>query len=170
MTQEQRQAVAEIYRRYYAAMVRRAMAYVDVPEEAEDVVSSCWLALMKHLPTLLGMDEKARSAYLLRSVQNRAIDCLKRRQRQRGYMDGLKEELQCSAGDSWADPAATAEVRDGLRVLLLPLTERQRQVVLLRLAGWTPREIAELLEQSVESVRSTWRRAVTQMRRTLRRG
>lgn len=167
MTREQQQAVAGIYHRYYAAMVRRAMAYVDVPEEAEDVVGSCWLTLMKHLPTLLAMEEKACSAYLLRSVQNRAIDHLKRRKRQRGYIDGLKAELQHSgaAGD---DPAAIAEMRDALATLLLPLTEWQRQVVLRRLAGWAPGEIAAATGQSVASVRSAWRRAVMQMRRAVK--
>lgn len=165
MTQEQQQAVAGLYSRYYAAMVRRAMAYVDVPEEAEDVVGSCWLALMKHLPTLLSMDEKACSTYLLRSVQNRAIDHLKRRRRQRGYIDGLKETLPGVAVGG--DPASVVEARDALSCMLQPLTEGQRQVALLRLAGWPPREIAQTLGQSVESVRATWRRAVARMRRAM---
>lgn len=159
MEPEERQEAAALYRRYYAAMKRCALRYVTCPEDAEDVVSTCWVSLLQHVPKLQSMAEGVRGAYILRSVRNRACDLL--RQRQRRTTLPLREEL---AGAEARDPAAIAEWHDALDCLLQGLPEVQRQVVLLRLDGLPPREIALETHLSVERVRGCWRRAVKRLR------
>lgn len=159
MEPKEKQQAASLYRRYYAAMKRCALRYVTCPEDAEDVVSSCWVSLLEHLRKLEGMPERVQGAYILRSVRNRACDLL--RQRQRRSALPLREEL---AGEEAWDPAAIAEWHDAVACLLQGLPEEQRQVVLLRLEGLPPRQIALETHQSVERVRGCWRRAVKRLR------
>lgn len=162
MEQQERQAAEAIYRRYSAAMKHRALRCVDSPEDAEDVVSSCWVSLLGHLPKLMGMEERALSTYLMRTVQNRAWDMLRQRQRRQGYAAALNETL--TRAENGVDPAVIAEMHDALEHLVEGLPDIQRRVVLMRLAGCPPRQIAAQMQLPVERVRRYWRRAVSRMR------
>lgn len=172
MEQQEIQDAAEaLYRRYYAAMKGRAMRYVNDPADAEDVVSSCWLSLMRHIPKLMAMQDRVLSAYILLSVEHRALDLIKQRQRMREYMTGLREEVRAQGSGPaglGGDPAVMAEKRDTLRQVMTALPENQRRVVQLRLQGWTPEEIAAEMHISPSAVRSCWRRALVHLRRGLR--
>lgn len=166
-------AAAQLYRRFCPAMKRRALRWVATLEDAEDVVSSCWLSLLRHIPRLMALEEKALAVYILHSVQNCAIDHLRRRKRQAGCADGYPSELPAAAWETACvptaleteDPAVIVECRDMLCRLLQGLPENQRQVVLLKLEGWSAREIAAELRLSEQSIRVYWRRAVARLRR-----
>ena len=70
MTGEEEALIDELFTRYRTAMLGRALQYMKHVQDAEDVVSDAWMSLLRQLPKLVVMDERARSTYILRSVQN----------------------------------------------------------------------------------------------------
>ena len=156
--QEQQSAAEDLYRRYSAAMRRRAQRYVASPEDAEDVVSLSWLSLLRHLPHLLTLEERAQSAYLMRTVQTRACDLLRQRQRRERLAAELAQEARTAAAP--ADPETVALLHDTIARLLESLPQPQQQVVQLKLNGCRYHEIAQRIRQPEAAVRAIWRQAV----------
>ena len=163
LTAEQRAAAELLYRRYHAAMKRRALAYVSSPEDAEDVVAACWLSLLRNMPRLQALPEGAQTNYILCAVRNRAIDCLRRR---RGDVS-LSEVGEVPDG---SDPLQAVADQDALEGLLRPLPQQQRRIVELKLDGCPSREIAAQLCLSADNIRAGWRRALRRMRASLTGG
>jgi RNA polymerase sigma-70 factor (ECF subfamily) len=94
---------------------------------------------------------------LHRIVVNRAIDWVRAR--------GLRAEGELA--DSSADEHV-AEVSDATVAALATLSPEQRAVIVLRhLLGYTPGEIAELLELPRGTVNSRLRRGLDQLRATV---
>lgn len=138
----------ELFVQYRVAMLRRALQYVDHTHDAEDIVSEAWLSLILKLPKLFLMDEKARSSYILRCVQNTAISFLRKRQRD----SRLNEEFS-------NDPlqqqyrSIDIEIDEGGHGLLNRLPNRERQVLELKIKGYSDADIAEVLGIASSSVR-----------------
>ena len=70
-------------------------------------------------------------------------------------------------GPSLEEQATSGERREAVRQALTQLSAEQRQVVELRMAGMTGPEIAQALGRSHDSVRTTQRRALAQIRTLL---
>ena len=133
----------ELFIRYKAAMLRRAEQIVCDAHDAQDVVSDVWVSLMRHLPELLVMDERARSTYIMKSVRNMSMDYLRRSKRQNALHLQLEEGLTRASVEF--SPLCELSQRDIYAALLSALTERERQVVKLRLQGLRNAEIAQTL-------------------------
>ena len=71
-----------LYLKYTPAMIRRAARYASRPEDAEDIVSECWLSFLGRLPKVSFPNEKALSTYIMKSVQNTSIDFYRRRRQE----------------------------------------------------------------------------------------
>ena len=152
-----------LFIQYQRAMTQRAMWYVRNIHDAEDVVSSAWLSLFQHMPTLLRLDPSARNAYVMRTVTNKAIDCLRREQSERQCVEKLgRDGLAQSQTDEFPLPAR--ELLHGIRDVLTP---RQRSVLALRLRGFSNWEIARILRVKPATVRTCWFQIRRQIRRVL---
>lgn len=55
---EDHRQVIDLYCRYYRLMVITAFRYVHNLEDAEDVVSECWVSILQHEETLAQMEER----------------------------------------------------------------------------------------------------------------
>lgn len=155
---ETRHALTLLYRQHNADMLRRALYYTRSMADAEDVVSSCWLSLMGHLPALMSLTEGTRRAYIMRSVHNAAIDSLRRSHRE------TPSELLPRHPDDAPRPDQQAEASDTVACLLAQLPPRQRDIASLKLSGCSTDEIACQLGISPASVRGLWFRALRRMR------
>ena len=133
----------ELFIRYRATMLRRAEQIVRNVHDAQDVVSDVWISLMRHLPELLVMDERARSTYIMKSVCNMSIDHLRRSKRQSAMQLQLEEGLTRAPAE--LSPLRELSLCGIYAALLSALTERERQVVKLRLQGLRNAEIAQTL-------------------------
>lgn len=164
MTGEEEALVDELYTHYRAAMLGRALQYMKHMQDAEDVVSDAWIAFLRQLPKLAVMDEKARSTYILRSVQNASIDALRRAEVQARQNERLQNEpLPAPPTD---DPRrSTLHAR--FMTAFSALSPRERTVVRLRLSGKSRAEIARTLELSPSSVHVCLFRARRRIQRTL---
>lgn len=156
--QEQEEILISLYRRYNGAMLHRALGVTRRLPDAEDAVSSCWLSLMGHLPELDRLSEPMQRAYVMKAVQNAAIDALRRRSRE-SPCDVLTPQ------DESPRPDQLLEARDTVAFLLGVLPPRQQFVARMHLDGYPTRDIAAQLGVSPASVRAHWFRALRRLRR-----
>lgn len=150
--QEIMQAAATYFRQYYSAMLRRAQKYVGNIEDAEDIVSECWLKLMRNISKLADMSIQARSTYIMKSVQSEAVSFLRKRRRQPELFlqDGIVlTPPLCNA----RSPDQVVESREFVHELLCFLPNREREIISMYIQGYSTAEISAHLELSDSSVR-----------------
>lgn len=147
-------ALAELYEQHWERAHRAAYLVVHDAAAAEDIAQDAFLAAVDALDDF----DRRRpfGPWLHRIVINRAIDW------------GRREALRRSAGDpeALAEPAATDEQVGGeLMPALAQLPTEQRAVVVLRyLLGYTPGEIAGMLDLPRGTVNSRLRRGLDRLR------
>jgi RNA polymerase sigma-70 factor, ECF subfamily len=145
-----RAAFEVLVRRYMRPAYAIALAVVKEPADAEDV---CQDAFVRALERLDDCEPARFGAWLLRIVRNRAHSV----RRYLGVRDAVPLDATALAS-SRAGPALETErsqLRSDLLAALTGLKEVQRQVVLLHdLEGWKHREIGELLDLPVGTVRA----------------
>lgn len=162
--EEKLRAGAMLYEQYYAAMLKRARRYLSDMYDAEDVVSNCWIRLLPRIHVLVDMDESARSAYLLTTVQNAAIDHLRK---QRRFFIPNEEAGEKMAGVSAVDQYNELMTCYALSSMLSMLPPQEARIVRLKLAGVSNGEISQLLHISQSTVRVYWQRGRTHLRQFL---
>lgn len=154
--QGDRAAIRFLYLRYAGNVYGYARSIVRNDHDAEDVVQQVFTRM---LTAIQSYEQRSVpfSAWLLRITHNMAIDYLRRR-------TPICEEPEKAVVEERAEFEA-GQLRDALRDALAELPELQREIVVLRhLGGLSPREIADRLGRSEDSVHGLHHRA----RRALR--
>lgn len=124
--------------------------------DAEDVLQSVFLRLLKRRERLLGGDNPA--AYLSRAAINASIDLL--RSKYHRQTDSLIEEIHPSSLGAADSEARQAELRRHLRAALLSLEQATAEIFALRyFEDFSNVQIAELLDTSPNSIAVTLHRA-----------
>jgi RNA polymerase sigma factor (sigma-70 family) len=156
-----RAAFAPVYRRYAPDIYRYCYRCLGSREDAEDATSQVFTQALAGLHQL--RDDNLRP-WIYRIAHNVVID-MTRRNRPQSTLD-----------DAMADPhpqpspeteALTQESLALLAEALATLSERDRQLVQLRLAGLTGQEIAVALDCSPGAVRVAHHRAIERLRTIL---
>jgi RNA polymerase sigma-70 factor, ECF subfamily len=151
-------AFAQLVRAHQARVFSIALRLIGNREEAEEVAQDVFLQLHAVLAELNG--EAHVRHWLLRTVSHRAIDRLRARERRPRLvvLDGAHEP---AALESDEDPLAQRR----LRALLAQLQPDARAVVLLRFQeDLDPSDIAQMLNMSVNTVKSHLRRSLEWLR------
>jgi RNA polymerase sigma-70 factor, ECF subfamily len=152
------EAVDELFRRHWPAVHRAAWLVVHDAAAAEDIAQEAFLSALRALDRF--DRRRPLGPWLHRIVVNRAIDWSRAR--------ALRAE---SAADALAEPAAPdtgAALGDDLLAALAALGPEHRAVVVLRhLLGYTPGEIAAMLDLPRGTVNSRLRRALDALGRAL---
>ncbi|MCH5287996.1 MAG: sigma-70 family RNA polymerase sigma factor [Christensenellaceae bacterium] len=154
---EMQKILSQLYDAYQPAMLRRAYHRTGSVSDAEDIVSNCWVSLISHAQRLLMLDDKARSTYIMRSLDNKITDFLRTSARK-------KQQPPCDHMMSLEGLDAFTHQHDTCEDRILHLTKRQREIVHLRCAGLRFTKIATLLDLSPSTVRVYWMRAVKRLR------
>jgi len=144
-------AVEELFRRHWPSVHRSAWLVVHDPAAAEDIAQEAFVSALR----ALGRFDRRRplAPWLHRIVVNRAIDWARAR--------ALRPETAADALPEAAAPADRAEMGDELVAALADLGPEHRAVVVLRhLLGYTPGEIATMLDLPRGTVNSRLRRAL----------
>lgn len=153
--------LAELYAAHRLALVRLAVLLVDDLASAEDVVQDAFTALARRRNGL--RDPSAAVGYLRVSVVNGARSMLRRRRTVRGYTPPRAVE---TAGPE--DRVVVAEEHREVLEAVRSLAPRQREVLTLRYwGGLSEAEIAETLEISPGTVKSTASRALDALERII---
>jgi RNA polymerase sigma-70 factor, ECF subfamily len=139
-----------LVRRYTRPAYAIALAVVKEPADAEDV---CQDAFIRALERLEDCEPERFGAWVLRIVRNRAHSV----RRYLGVRDASPLDTLSLASTRPGPSRETerSQLRSDLRDALAELKEVQRQIVLLHdLEGWKHREIGELLDMPVGTVRA----------------
>ena len=149
-----------LFRAYWPRAHRAAYLVVHDAAAAEDIAQESFLAAVRRLDRF----DRRRpfGPWLHRIVVNRAIDWARARAL-RGEV-GLADSLA-------ADPARPAGLDAGLLASLAALSPEHRAVIVLRhLLGYTPGEIAELLDLPRGTVNSRLRRGLDSLKERVEEG
>jgi RNA polymerase sigma-70 factor, ECF subfamily len=144
-------AVEELFRRHWPAVHRSAWLVVHDAAAAEDIAQEAFVSALRALDRF---DRRRPLApWLHRIVVNRAIDFSRAR--------ALRPETAADAVPEPAAPPIDPELGDELVAALADLGPEHRAVVVLRhLLGYTPGEIATMLDLPRGTVNSRLRRAL----------
>ncbi len=73
--------LSNLFLHYRGDMLRVAYRYLKNPKDAEDIVGDCWVSALAHKERFVEMNEAIARSYLLRCVDNAAIDFLRKKKR-----------------------------------------------------------------------------------------
>lgn len=149
-----RETVADAHRRYRLAVERAAARIVRDRDEAGDVASEAFLAMLERGPD----DRQAALAWLLTTARNRALNVVRDRQRAARRPLDIPEP----AADA---PIADAHQADLVARALSTLSERDQAAVVMRyVAEASPAEIADALGVTAPVARVVVHRATKRLR------
>ncbi len=153
----------------YEDLKRPVVAYVQMrgAVDPDDVTSEVFLCVFRDLDRFSG-DEVDFRAWVFTIAHRRVLDAWRKRAR-RPLQTRLRAQLDVVGGDAEEEAMANAGLREVDR-LLSHLTPEQREVVLLRVIADLPLDhVAAVTGRSVGSVKALQHRALSALRRTLRR-
>jgi RNA polymerase sigma-70 factor (sigma-E family) len=154
-------AVEQLYAAHWRQLVRLSVLLVHDQAAAEDVVQDAFVAMHGHWSRLRDPDKAL--AYLRQAVVNRSRSAL------RHQVVVEKHARTSAAGAATEDgPSIGGARRDAVRVALLQLSARQREVLVLRhYLDWSESQIADALDISPGSVKAHAHRGSAALRELL---
>ena len=154
------EAVVQLYGAHYSRLVRLATLLVRDQGVAEEVVQDCFVAMHGRWGRLRDPDKAA--AYLRAAVVNRCRSTLRRR-----AVAARHEPAQAGMHPSAEDSAVDREHRAELLAALAGLSQRQREVLVLRYyLDLSEADIADTLRISRGAVKSHSSRGLAALRTT----
>jgi RNA polymerase sigma-70 factor (ECF subfamily) len=151
-------AFEELYERHVAVVYRYCFSRLGDREAAEDATGDVFLKALQGMEDFRG---GAVAAWLIVIARNTVVDAVRRR-RLTVAVEEPPEPVDPSPRPE--DHAVVADERESLRAAIARLSEDQRAVLELQLAGWRGPEIAEALGKSPDAVKMLRLRAVRQLR------
>jgi RNA polymerase sigma-70 factor (sigma-E family) len=151
-------AVEQLYATHWRQLVRLSALLVHDQQAAEDVVQDAFVAMHGKWSRL--RDPEKALAYLRQAVVNRSRSAL----RHRAVVE--RHVRATTPGEGTVDgPSVAGARRDAVREALLELSERQREVLVLRYyLDWSEAQIAEAIGVSRGAVKSHASRASAALR------
>ena len=154
-------AVEQLYAAHWRQLVRLSVLLVHDQAAAEDVVQDAFVAMHGHWSRLRDPDKAL--AYLRQAVVNRSRSALR-------HQVVVERHARTSpSGEGMMDgPTVGGARRDAVRDALLQLSQRQREVLVLRhYLDWSEAQIADALDISPGSVKAHAHRGSAALRELL---
>ncbi|MCW2735649.1 SigE family RNA polymerase sigma factor [Nocardioides sp.] len=154
-------AVEQLYAAHWRQLVRLSVLLMHDQSAAEDVVQDAFVAMHGHWSRLRDPDKAL--AYLRQAVVNRSRSALRHR------VVVERHVRSSAAGEGVVDgPSEGGARRDAVRAALLRLSDRQREVLVLRhYLDWSEAQIADALGISPGSVKAHAHRGSAALRELL---
>ena len=151
-------AFAPLYVRYYDRVYAYCYRRLGNPEDAADATSLIFSRVLAALPNC--REESFRS-WLFSIAHNVLVDTYRSRKLDRPIDDAFEV---IDRAPSPEDEAIAADAKATVTRLLAGLSEEQRSVLELRLAGLTSKEIAAVLGKQANAVDQMQFRAMTKLK------
>ena len=152
-------AFALLYRKYVTDVYRYCYRRLQDRESAEDVTSQIFMHAFAALPDL---GERPFRPWIFAIARNGVIDRYRRQRPVETSLDAVRERPDDAISPE--DQIVDRDSVDTIHQLFQVLSERDRQIVELRLAGLTGVEIAEAMQCSHAVVRTAQHRAFEKIR------
>lgn len=159
-------AVQALFELHHERVYRVARRITGRPEDAEDVLQTVFLRLVRRDDPVPVPTDAA--GYLHRAATNAALDLLRRRKAARSEPIANAERL-ADAAPGPEQARRDAELREKVRSALAGLTPRAAEIFVLRyFDGYGNREIARLLGTSWSTVAVTLHRTRAKLQKGMR--
>lgn len=154
----QKEMFQYIYDHFFRMLVGYAYKFINVENDAEDIVQEVFLQLWTKRDTLY--ERKTLLRLLYTCVRNRCIDYLKHQTVEQAC---LSEMAKATEKDIDVEVFA-AEIYSRLFLYIDNLPPRQRMLIQLAIDGKRNYEIAEEMQISIETVKRQKRNAIDKLR------
>lgn len=144
-----------IYHKYYRFMLRTASSIIRDSSLAEDAVHETFVQLLKEIDSLRIDNEKSLQSYLYILTRERTIDFLRKWERRRGVLTDY--ENRSSSFDNFKEPEEIALTNLQLNnavSILSDMPSIYRRTLVLRVKGYSIREIAQITNSSESNVKT----------------
>ncbi|MDX1407407.1 MAG: RNA polymerase sigma factor [Saprospiraceae bacterium] len=142
-------AIRLLVKRWHPRLVRHAMQYTGELQAAQDAAQESWIAILRNIRSV--SDPVAFGAWALRITGRKAIDWERKARRMRRNAEHHANTLYQPEEEHEEANAQIANLRKELR----NLPEQQRYTLtLFYLEGFTIREIADILDQPVGTIKA----------------
>lgn len=155
----QKQKFETIYQTYRGMMYRVSLSVTKDKDLAEDAVHEAFVQIINEIDTIRTDNEKELSTYLYIITKNRAVDFLRKWERQKVSLYPADE---LPSGDENIEPEEIALTNINLENVLLILTqmpEIYRTALTMRVKGYSVKEIAVATKTTESNVKSRIHRA-----------
>lgn len=153
-------AFSVFFDRYKGLVAFGLSHYFESEQDIEEVLNETFSTFFAHLGEYFqGKGKSYPKAYLMKIARNKALDRLRKNA-------SCVEELDLERLPSPSPNRAYAEIEEDLRSFL---NERETEIVLLVLEGYTAKEIGKMLRLTRSNVSVQYSRAVGKLRK-LRKG
>lgn len=156
-------AYKTLYEQYYFRFYALAYKYMEDKEEAKDIVQDVFYEFWQNR-TQFGNVITLKS-YLYKSVQNKCLDLLRHHKVRDKYLGTLKEE-----NEFFLNQVLEEELYQELKKAINNLPEDTRKVYELTLLGHSNAEIADLLDLTLDAVKSYKKRGKKMLQEKLSKG
>lgn len=163
-------AFAPLYETYFDTVYRYCHARLGDGPAAEDAASQVFTNALAALPRFRADERPGAFRSWLFTIAHNVVANQHRSRARRPVGSLADADDVVDAGPSPEDEAVTAEARQTIQTVLAHLTEEQRRVVELRLAGLTDVEIARVIGRKHGAVRAAQYRALLKLRTLLAPG
>jgi RNA polymerase sigma-70 factor (ECF subfamily) len=158
-------AFTELVHRYLSALVKFSARYTHSTSYSEDLVQEAFLRIWKGADSWSAAKGTVKS-WLFKIAYNLTMDFLRKQALQNSYQESLKSSV--SEVHSLERSLLAAEQKKQLHQALFDLPERQRTALTLFLVnGLTGREVAAVLELTIEASDSLLARARRNLKKTI---
>ena len=155
-------ALAALYEKFYAALVYFAMRFCGDKQTSEDVINPLFEAVWERrekFDTLTNI-----KAFLYISARNRSLNVIRERNREREVLTEFKKQVEQITDQEAERSAVESETLRMIREEIESLPKKTKEVVKLRLRGFSFPEIAERLNKAESTIREQWRQAIRSLR------
>ncbi len=161
---DDKEAFFALYDRYFKKVYNRVRSKVP-PQDVEDVTQEVFIALLRSLHSF---KEEARFNTWLYTIVNRHIADFYRRRNRRSSPNEAEVDLESGMNVASAFDSNVIDQRLLVQGALNRVPEHYQEIVLMRFAdGLSFSEIAEQRHQSLEAIKSLYRRAIQAIRGAL---
>jgi RNA polymerase sigma-70 factor (ECF subfamily) len=154
--------LAQIFQEHYGRVFRVACRITGNASDAEDVLQTVFLRLVRREPNPEAADNL--DSYLYRAAINASLDILRARKQRANIALEDVSRTQERESASIPDTGTSVELQTWLRRALTKLSPRHAEIFALRfIEGYENREIAQMLNTSAAVIAVTLHRTRTQL-------
>ncbi len=169
-SEEDKQKLSAIYRKYYSIMAYTVGKYLDDEYDIEDVVHDAMMKVIDSIDIIDTNNEKKTKVLLVVIARNRAQNFLRAKEKQTLYETDVDYTGDFCADDP-LDLVISRDTLDAVLKVIDSLSDEYRDVCLLKYVnGLNEKEIAELLDMPQNVVKFRAYRAKRNLREALRKG
>lgn len=163
--------VEQLYTLYEQKMYVIAYSILNNSWQAEDAVSDAFVKIIKNLHKIKDIKSDKTKKFIIRIIQNTAIDLYRKNQRESIVFTIVSDEEQSNIADkdnSIESMLQSMEGREQINKMLSKIPEKYREVLLYRsVHEFSVKETAAVLEISENLVRKRYERARNLLMREL---